>query len=126
MKENPYDHLDERAHRIAYLIAGFLNNSLTEQEHVALDYWVTADDRNMKLFEELTDERNIEANLAWMDEMRSRESYNALQRAGKLKRPTKRFKATHVWMAAASVILLAGVILFFEYGMEKKFNRKEL
>ena len=65
MKENPLS--DEKAYRIAYLIAGYIRRTLTEEEHDELDAWVEASDENMLLFEELTDEKNIEANLAWMD-----------------------------------------------------------
>lgn len=58
--EYPYD-----PERIAYLIAGFLGKTLTEEEHDELDRWVEASEENMKLFAELTDEENIEAALAW-------------------------------------------------------------
>ena len=112
MKENPYRHLDEGAYRIAYLIAGYVRQTLTEKEHDELDDWITADDKNMQLFEELTDEKNIEANLAWMDQVKSQQSYETLQQAGKFKRSSKRFKFNPAWIAAASVILLVAFFIF--------------
>lgn len=122
MKENPYGHLDEGAYRIAYLIAGYIRQTLTEKEHDELDDWVNASDHNMLLFEELTDEKNIEANLAWMDKVQSKQSYEALRQAGKFKIPAKRFKLNPVWIAAASVILLAGAFLIFRNAVNSKAN----
>jgi len=60
MKENRYGDMDEKASRVAYLIAGFIRHTLTEKEHDELDAWVESSDENMLLFEELTDEKNIE------------------------------------------------------------------
>ena len=126
MKENPYGHLDEGAYRIAYLIAGYVRQTLTEKEHDELDDWITADDKNMQLFEELTDEKNIEANLAWMDEVKSKQSYEALQQAGKFKRSTKRFKLKPIWIAAASIVLLAGAFFIFRNINNGNANNSEM
>src|SRR5665213_3199804 len=69
MKEQAIKDMNEGAHRIAYLIAGYIRGTITEPEHDELDKWVEASDDNMLLFEELTDEKNIEANLEWMDKV---------------------------------------------------------
>lgn len=56
MKENEFSGRDdalEKAYRTAYLIAGFIKQTLTEEEHDELDEWVAASDDNMRLFEEL-------------------------------------------------------------------------
>jgi hypothetical protein len=45
--------------RLAYLITGFLGEKLTNEEHDELDEWVGSCDKNMKLFEELTDPNRI-------------------------------------------------------------------
>jgi transmembrane sensor len=71
MKENLLPYSDEKAYRIAYLIAGYIRKTLSEAEHDELDKWVEASDENMLLFEELTDEKNIEANLAWMESIQT-------------------------------------------------------
>src|SRR5580765_6880576 len=126
MKENPYRHLDEGAYRIAYLIAGYVRQTLTEKEHDELDEWVTADDKNMILFEELTDEKNIEANLAWMDKVKSKQSYEALQQAGKFKRSVKRFILSPIWIAAASIVLLAGAFFIFRNTNNGNANNSEM
>lgn len=51
--------------RIAYLIDGFLRETLTETEHDELDAWIEASPENMRLFEELTDDGNLQAAQAW-------------------------------------------------------------
>src|ERR1700712_1214350 len=56
-EEHPLDHQLEKAERIAYLIAGFINHTLTPAEHDELDIWVEASPENMQLFEDLTDEQ---------------------------------------------------------------------
>ena len=48
-----------KAQRIAFLIAGFLQHTLTPQEHDELDAWVGESDHNVLLFEELIDEKNL-------------------------------------------------------------------
>ena len=126
MKENPYGHLDEGAYRIAYLIAGYVRQTLTEKEHDELDDWITADDNNMQLFEELTDEKNIEANLAWMDQVKSRQSYEALQQAGKFKKSAKGFKLNTTWIVAASIVLLVGAFFIFRNAGNSTANNNKM
>jgi len=122
MKENPYNNMDKEAYRIAYLIAGFIRNAITEQEHDELDNWVNGSDHNMLLFEELTDENNLQANLAWMDKVQSEKSFMKLQEAGAFRKPAKRFKLSPVWVAAASVILLAGAFSIYRYSNSNNKN----
>ena len=61
MKPTPKDYDEElkKAERIAYLIAGHITNSLTDQEKDELDAWIVDSDENLELFERLTDEDNI-------------------------------------------------------------------
>ena len=59
------DPRDEQAYRVAYLIAGYLKETLTQIEHQELDTWVTASMDNQRLFEELTDEKNLAKWLEW-------------------------------------------------------------
>lgn len=91
MKENPYSDMDEPAYRIAYLIAGFIRGTITEKEHDELDDWVNENDDNMLLFEELTDERHLEANLAWMDKVQKEQPSKALQERSAFALPPRKF-----------------------------------
>jgi ferric-dicitrate binding protein FerR (iron transport regulator) len=115
MKENPYANMDKGAYRIAYLVAGYIRGTITEKEHDELNDWVNASDHNMQLFEELTDEKNLEANLAWMDKVQSEQSYQALQEKGAFDIPRKKFRLNPVWIAAASVVLVLGIFFIYRY-----------
>ncbi|MBY0477663.1 MAG: FecR domain-containing protein [Chitinophagaceae bacterium] len=110
MKQNPYSDMDQPAYRIAYLIAGYIRNTLTETEHDELDNWVNESDHNMQLFEDLTDEENIKANLARMDlvlvEQRLKEVKGNLAHA---KKEYKQKQRRVIWLAAAGVVLVISV-----------------
>lgn len=103
--------MDEEAYRVAYLIAGYIRNTLTESEHIELDDWVNVRDDNMKLFEDLTDERNVSANLEWMDKIQSEKIFKQLQLEGRFEKPKRTIKRW-AWMPAAAVFLVA---LFFAH-----------
>lgn len=62
---NEFSHLENEAGRIAYLISGYIRESLTNAEHRELDNWVTASMDNQKLFENLTDPEILKK---WMKE----------------------------------------------------------
>lgn len=126
MKENLYSDMDKSAYRIAFLVSGYIHGTITEKDHDELDAWINASDHNMLLFEELTDEKNLEANLAWMDKVKSEESYNKLQESGAFEKPKRKFKINRVWIAAASVILLAGLFLIYQYSIKNKATDKEI
>ncbi len=55
--------------RVAWLIAGYLRQTLSEKEHDELDEWMAASDDNQRLFEELTDPKTIEEGIATMKGM---------------------------------------------------------
>lgn len=116
MKENPYSDMDQPAYRIAYLIAGYIRNTLTKQEHLELDDWVNESDHNMQLFEDLTDEENIKANLARMDlvlvDQRWEEVNNNLVQSEK---EYQRKQRRVIWsMAAAIVIVVTGAFMLIQ------------
>jgi len=68
--QKPNEHKDiKQAYRTAYLIAGFLKQTLTEEEREELDAWILASDDNMILFEKMTDEKNIEQAAGWLKQM---------------------------------------------------------
>lgn len=50
---------ERKARRIATLLAGYMRDTLTSAEHDELDEWVGASDKNMRLFEELTDKSRV-------------------------------------------------------------------
>ena len=56
----------ENSQRISYLIGGFITNTLTIEEREELDAWVVADEANMQLFEDMTDDQMIDQFLKWL------------------------------------------------------------
>ena len=116
MKDNPYSHLDPKAHRVAYLIAGYIRQTITEAEHDELDDWVNENDQNMKLFEDLTDETNLQQNLEWMDKVSARAAFEKDRDAGKFNTSPKTRRIHPRWMIAASVVLLAGLLAWLQWG----------
>lgn len=126
MKENPYSGMDESAYRVAYLIAGFIRHTLTEKEHDELDNWVNENDHNMQLFEDLTDEKNLAANLEWMDKVQTEQSYQAMQEKGAFKVPPQKFYNKKIWLAAASVIVLLAVFFIYRYTANKPGSVKDI
>ncbi len=104
--------MDKEAYRVAYLIAGYIRNTLTRAEHQELDDWVNASDKNMKLFEDLTDERNIEANLSMMEKIQSEQIFQNLQQEGRFEKPKQRRKISLVWMSAAATAILLLCVFF--------------
>lgn len=67
---------------IADLIAGYTHGSLTNEEHDRLDEWVGANDTNMYIFENLTDDSKM---LKALDQFNEAETEAAIARK-KLKR----------------------------------------
>lgn len=108
--ENRFDRL-KNASRTGYLIAGFITNTLSIEEREELDEWVIASEENMQLFEDLTDDRNVEDTIRWIalrdTEAKLRETKSKL----KFRQKKKTLTMWH-YAAAASVILLVGFFVF--------------
>lgn len=120
MKENPYNDMDETASRVAYLIAGFIRHTLTKKEHDELDTWVDESDHNMQLFEDLTDERNLIANLEMLDKNNAFESYKQMQQKGAFNKPQKNIFKRRIWVAAASVIIMISIFFIYRYTISNR------
>jgi transmembrane sensor len=113
MNKGGDQHMDRQAMRTAYLVSGFIRGTLSNTEHDELDEWIGASDANMKLFEDLTDERNLKENMAWMDQVNSRGSFKKLERDRAFLKETIPLK----WIAVAAASLLLIVAAFSLYRM---------
>ncbi|HEY2722956.1 MAG TPA: FecR domain-containing protein, partial [Chitinophagaceae bacterium] len=102
---------DSEALRIAGLIAGFIKRTLSEKEHTELDEWVAASDQNMQLFERLTDEKNMEEAMNWMQQV---EVEKALARQKEKTTFNKLKRRAHLWQwaVAASLVITAGILMY--------------
>lgn len=124
MKKDAYKNIDSGAYRVAYLISGYIRKTLSSAEHDELDSWVEASDENMLLFEELTDEKNIEANLAWMDKVKTEQSLKKIKQ--KIEFGPKQNKTSSnrwVYGIAASIIILIAAFAIFRMTLDQKTER---
>ena len=128
MNDDPLNH-DEKlrlAERIAYLIAGHLNGTLTEAESDELDDWITESDENLELFEKLTDEDNIQA--AMNDYMRQEKekaaAFASLQST--IRSETKKSLVRRLWpyAAVAAVVIIGGLLYFLSTKNNDNPNEK--
>ncbi|MBV4359089.1 FecR family protein [Pinibacter aurantiacus] len=74
-----FQETEEKAQRIAYLVAGFINKTLTTKEHDELDEWVGENDDNTELFAQLTDKRNIDEAMAFMTGLNKDKAYKKIK-----------------------------------------------
>lgn len=126
MNEKISNHSEEHAHRAAYLIAGFIRKTLTEEEGDELDAWIVESDENLELFEKLTDEENIQ--IAMQDYLQLEgEKAEILVKVKKtigLKSKNNSVRSVWLYLAAAFIILVAGSLFLFtknntKSGLEK-------
>jgi ferric-dicitrate binding protein FerR (iron transport regulator) len=113
MNESLPDHSDEKAYRIAYLIAGYIRKILTIEEHDELDDWVAASDENMRLFEDLTNEDHIAANLAWMDKVQTEKALKQTMARLSFEPATRVIKQKRRWPGLIAASLLLAIAAFF-------------
>jgi ferric-dicitrate binding protein FerR (iron transport regulator) len=111
MNEATGKYSDEQAFRIAWLVAGYIRNTLSEAEHEELDDWVTASLDNQLLFEELTDEQNLNRWMHWRDELDTGRALAELKShlAPAPKTPRNRLHSFLPYAVAAALII--GVVV---------------
>src|SRR5205085_5181436 len=107
---------EKKARRIATLLAGYMRDNLTPAEHDELDEWVGASDKNMRLFEELTDERRVQLALDILNDNNQSGLVKKLQDDKDFKYPVHR---SYRWVRrlgiAASIAIALGVGSYFVY-----------
>ena len=114
MEEQFSKYSDTEAHRVAHLIAGYIRGTLSKNEHDELDVWICENDDNMQLFEKLTDEKNMEEAVKWMEAV---DTEKALEEKKKQiifnKAPVRRMWLRILpYAVAASLIIAIGLFLF--------------
>jgi len=99
---------ERQAYRVAWLVAGYINQTLTDAENIELDDWVNESMDNLRLFEELTDPKN---QAAWMKDKSRFDAAAGLRRVREkmgIVPPERKSALRSVWIyvAAASVLVL--------------------
>jgi len=104
---------EQKAFRIAELIAGFIKETLTPTEHQELDDWVTASMANQRLFEELTNPEILEAKKAELKKARQDESLKQIKSKLDFAEPANPSLIKRIRPYLAAACLLTGIILLW-------------
>jgi len=88
--------------RTGYLIGCFITQSLSEEEREELEQWIHASDRNMRVFEELTDPARVDEMLQWIATSKTEGRLKLVKQRIKF---TKERKVNWWGMAAAAMIV---------------------
>jgi transmembrane sensor len=108
---------EEKAQRIAWLISGYLRQTLTEKEHDELDQWVTESENNQKLFEELVNPVRLSKGISELNETKTQDALKRIR--AKLEfTPTKATHRKYFAFAIAATFLLM-TALYFIYSLIK-------
>jgi transmembrane sensor len=112
MDEQFNKYSDAEAHRVARLIAGFIRGTLSNKERDELDEWICASDENMQLFEKLTDEKNVESAMRWMQGVDTEKALEESKKNIKFnkQKPRKIWKRVLHYAVAASLIIAIGIL----------------
>lgn len=105
--------------RVAYLIAGYINDTLTDGEQDELDEWVSENDENMKLFEELTDEKTIGDSLQRLSKLNQEDAYRALTSRIRKEGPSTGINRRMLLAIAASVLVIVAAYFIYRSTIEK-------
>lgn len=113
MKEDEvFDHDFENAERIGYLIANFIKGTLTPLEREELDEWILASDKNELLFDELTNEENIQKTMQWYASIDQERAWRRIKKRIAFTKEKKTMFPFSLMAIAASVILIIGIAAF--------------
>ena len=85
--------------RIGYLIAGFITHTLTIEEEEELDTWIIADEKNMQLFEDMTEEKQVAEFLQWLS---TRDTEARLEAVKKTNRGRKEWQSSFLMAICSS------------------------
>jgi transmembrane sensor len=125
-----------QAYRTAFLIAGFIRKTLTPEEHDELDGWVAASEENSRLFEELTDEKNLEKSLAHYEKLDKEAALKKVKSKLDFTKPRLSGAFPRLWKyaVAASILIIAGAVIYIyvnnptpdKDGNEKLINTQDV
>jgi hypothetical protein len=108
----------EEASRVAALITRYICASIKPVEQEKLDDWISDNDKNMLLFEELTDPNNMLSDMSWMDATKTRHSLKRIRQrlnfSGSI-RSVRLFNKWWHYVAAASFLFIAGTAGYYIY-----------
>jgi len=108
----PSDIEFEQEHRIAYLIATFIQDKLSPAEREELDNWVGDSKENLLLFEELTDDKQLSKTLKWFHKLDVEKAKKRVHEKISIKTTQPFWSKFWPYTAAASILIIALIALF--------------
>jgi len=109
------DKIDQLAFRVAYLIAGFVQENLTEKEHEELDDWIGAGMENQRLFEEMTDPENLEKWVKWREKLPAVETLDRLTKRLEFSDKPKKSMIRSLWPYIAAAVIITGIVVAIKW-----------
>jgi transmembrane sensor len=103
----------KQSSRVTCLIEGFIKGRLTTAEHDELDAWVEASDDNMRLFEELTDDKKVHASPKVLKHVGDRRLSPFFKKLAIFKRETWKAERVYIGLIVLFFVSLLSLQLFF-------------
>ncbi|WP_290796231.1 FecR family protein [Flavihumibacter sp. UBA7668] len=105
----------DKAQRIAYLIAGYVRNTLSEKERDELDVWICEKEANEDTFLELIDPKFQQQGLEERHTYNSSLAIEKIREKLQFHQPVTPVKSIRKWLAplAAAAILIIAVMLYW-------------
>jgi transmembrane sensor len=110
----------QQAYRTSYLVACFLRKSLTQDELEELDDWIMESKENMRLFGELTDEKNIARTLAAFEKINVEKDLASVKKQLRFNPPRSSRRRWQYAVAASVILALGAYLLITQFSSLKK------
>lgn len=111
----PYQAELENNFRAAYLISQFIQETISEEDEKELDRWMQQSERNIMIFEDLTDESRVHEFLSWYTERDTERKLEEVKRRLQFTKPGKVIPVWRYAAAACAVLLLGAGIYYFGF-----------
>lgn len=115
------EHQVEKASRIASLIVKQMRDAISPQEQAELEAWLREDSENYLLYEELTDENKLSAQLEELQSIDHETAYRRLSSQLFPSAPALKKHIRRTWYFAAAAVLVLGISMFL---FLSQWNRK--
>jgi len=112
----------DQEHRTAYLIASYIQKKITPAEREELDDWVGANKENLLLFEELTDDNELNKTLKWFHKLDIEKAKRRVHQKMNIEPVPSVWQKIIPYMVAACILLIAGTMWFYQQKEEKHPN----
>ncbi|HTE26014.1 FecR family protein [Flavitalea sp.] len=112
----------ERSQRIAYLVAGYLEENLSLSEKTELDNWLKESESNQRIFTDLTDVKKLERQFRFTDQLTTTAAWDRISE-GVNEKQIRRI-ATWRYVAAATLVFLLGFVVIKLLNLSSLKNEK--